>query len=144
MREKIREIIAWILENGEEDDLDPGSLFDRLEEIGYSSDDIRQALSLLDVESIVLENPSGREFSPSSRILSSTEKSMLDLDAQGWLLSMRSTGSISETQLSLIIETAGIELAGPVSLSQIMEIASRYTGMTSSSGGAGADAGRIN
>ncbi len=144
MREKVREIITWILENGDEESSDTGSIFERLEEMGYSSDEIGQALSLLEVESIVLENLSGPGKRPSSRIFSSAERNMLDIDAQGWLLAMRSSGAISETQLSLIIETAGIEDDGPVSLSRIIEIASIYTDGRPDGSSAEAEAGTIN
>ena len=65
-------------------------------------------------------------FDSGTRILSASERGLLSLEAQGWLLWLRGTGWISETQLSLIIESAGLEFRPPASLEEVMEIAQRY------------------
>ncbi|MCK4549640.1 MAG: hypothetical protein KAU49_05705, partial [Candidatus Krumholzibacteria bacterium] len=65
-------------------------------------------------------------FEGGTRVLSTAERSMLSIEAQGWLLWLRSAGWISETHLSLIIESAGLEFRPPASLEEVMEVALRY------------------
>ncbi len=124
--ERIREIISWIIENEPEDHYDPGTLYARLENMGYSPEEIRQAMLLLDTDSVRGGIIADDGFDRGTRILSSMERGMLSLEAQGWLLWLRSTGWISEIHLSLIIESAGLEYRPPASLEEVMEIALRY------------------
>jgi len=124
--ERIREIISWIMDNDQDDPYDPGALYNRLEDMGYSSEEIRQAMLLLDADSSVSGMFADDGFERGTRILSSGERSLLSLDAQGWLLWLRSGGYISETHLSLIIESAGLEFRPPASLEEVMEVALRY------------------
>ena len=124
--ERIREIIYWIMDNEQEDLYDPGTLYTRLEDMGYSSEEIRQAILLLDADSIRGGLLADDRFEKGTRILSAMERNMLNLEAQGWLLWLRSTGWISEIHLSLIIESAGLEIRAPASLEEVMEIALRY------------------
>ena len=124
--DRIREIISWIIDNDTEDPYDPGNVYARLENMGYSSEEIRQAILLLDADSVRGGILADDGFDRGTRILSMMERGMLSLDAQGWLLWLRSTGWISETHLCLIIESAGLEYRAPASLEEVMEIALRY------------------
>ncbi len=124
--DRIRKIISWIIDNDPEDPYDSGTVYTRLENMGYSSEEIRQAMLLLDADSVRGGMLADDGFEKGTRILSVMERSMLSLDAQGWLLWLRSTGWISETQLCLIIESAGFEYRPPASLEEVMEIALRY------------------
>jgi uncharacterized protein Smg (DUF494 family) len=124
--ERIREIISWIMDNEPEEAYDPGALYTRLEDMGYSSEEIRQAMLLLDADSYENGIFADDGFERGTRILSSGERVLLSLDAQGWLLWLRSGGYVSETQLSLIIESAGLEFRPPASLEEVREVALRY------------------
>ncbi len=124
--ERIREIISWIMDNAPGDPYDPGNIYTRLEDMGYSSEEIRQAVLLLDADSLRGGLLADDGFDRGTRILSSMERNMLSLEAQGWLLWLRSTGWISETHLCLIIESAGLEYRASASLEEVMEIALRY------------------
>ncbi len=124
--ERIREIISWLIDNEPDDLYDPGAMYIRLEDMGYSQEEIRQAMLLLDADSVrggILANDG---FEGGTRVLSSVERNMLSLKAQGWLLWLRSGGWISETHMSLIIESAGMEFRPPASLEEVMEVALRY------------------
>ncbi|HER43389.1 MAG TPA: DUF494 family protein [Candidatus Eisenbacteria bacterium] len=124
--ERIREIISLIMDNDQEDAYDSGNIYTRLEDMGYSSEEIRRAMLLLDVDSVKGGILAEEGFGTGTRILSPAERSMLSLEAQGWLLWLRSAGWISETHMSLIIESAGLEFRAPASLEEVMEIAFRY------------------
>jgi uncharacterized protein Smg (DUF494 family) len=124
--DRIREIISWIIDNEQEELYDPGALYTRLEDMGYSSEEIRRAIQLLDADSVRGEFLAEDGFETGTRVLSAGERGMLSLEAQGWLLWLRSAGWISETHLSLIIESAGLEFRPPASLEEVMEIAHRY------------------
>ncbi len=124
--ERIREIISWIIDNEQDDPYDSGNLYTRLEDMGYSYEEIRRAMLLLDADSVKGGILAGDGFGAGTRVLSPAERSMLSLEAQGWLLWLRSAGWISETHMSLIIESAGLEFRAPASLEEVMEIAYRY------------------
>ena len=124
--ERIREIISWIIDNEPDDPYDPGTMYTRLEDMGYSQDEIRQAMLLLDADSVRGGILADDGFEGGTRVLSAAERSMLSLEAQGWLLWLRSAGWISETHLSLIIESAGLEFRPPASLEEVVEVALRY------------------
>ena len=124
--DRIRKIISWIIDNDTEEPYNPGNVYARLENMGYSPEEIRQAMLLLDADSVRCGMFADNGFDRATRILSVMEKGMLSLDAQGWLLWLRSTGWISETHLCLIIESAGFEYRAPASLEEVMEIALRY------------------
>jgi uncharacterized protein Smg (DUF494 family) len=138
--ERIREIIYWIMDNESEDHSDPGTLHSRLLNMGYSAEEIRQALLLLDADSLrggILDDTG---FDRGTRVLSAIERSILSLEAQGWLLWQRSSGWISETHMTLIIESAALEHLAPVALDDVKEIALRY--VPSLPGGDEEDEGR--
>jgi uncharacterized protein Smg (DUF494 family) len=124
--ERIREIISWIIDNEPDEAFDPGTVYTRLEDMGYSSEEIRRAMLLLDADSVRSGIDFDDGFDRGTRVLSAIERSMLSLEAQGWLLWLKSTGWISETHLSLIIESAGLEYRTPVGLDDVMEITRRY------------------
>ena len=124
--ERIREIISWIIDNEPDEPFDPGSMYTRLEDMGYSQDEIRQAMLLLDADSVRGGIFADDGFEGGTRVLSAAERSMLSLEAQGWLLWLRSAGWVSETHLSLIIESAGLEFRPPASLEEVVEVALRY------------------
>lgn len=124
--ERIREIISWIIDNEPDDPYDPGAMYTRLEDMGYSPDEIRQAMLLLDADSVRGGILADDGFEGGTRVLSAAERSMLSLEAQGWLLWLRSAGWISETHMSLIIESAGLEFRPPASLEEVVEVALRY------------------
>ena len=124
--DRVKAIISWVMDNEPEDSFDSEDLLSRLEEMGYSSEEIRRAMLLLEVESKGEEILVDDGFVGGTRILSAVERSMLSLDAQGWLLWLRSTGWLSETHLGLIIESAGLEFRSPATLEEVVEIALRY------------------
>lgn len=126
MKERIKEIIAYLMDPESSELKDPSAIHGELEDMGYSHDEIKQALTIMDLEPI-LEN-GGNEYylSTLTRILGQAEKLILSTSAQGYLLKLHHLGWISEAQLSLIIENASIECSPPVSIVEIKEIASRY------------------
>ena len=81
---------------------------------------------LLDADSVRGGILSDDGFEGGTRVLSAVERSMLSLDAQGWLLWLRSAGWLSETHLSLIIESAGLEFRPPATLEEVKVVALRY------------------
>jgi uncharacterized protein Smg (DUF494 family) len=130
MKQRIREIISWIIENGNEELFEQGAIISALEDLGYSGEEIEQAFSLLDVDSpIDIEGPDGG-FAIANRVFSGIERSLLCVDAQGWLLWMHRTGRLGANQLNFVIESAGIECSAPATLAEVMEIASRYVPVT--------------
>lgn len=126
MSERVREIISWIIHNDHDQTPEPENLVSTLENLGYDSDEIEQALDLLDIDSPPSGAASDGGFVIRSRVLGDLERGMLDLDAQAWLLWMYGTGRLSEIQLSYVIDSAGIECRTPATLGEIMNIASRY------------------
>ncbi len=124
--ERIREIISWIIDNEPEEAYDPRVLHTRLKDMGYSTEEIRRAMLLLDADSARGGIFADDGFEGGTRVLSADERNLLNLDAQGWLLWLRSAGWISETHLSLIIESAGLEFRPPATLEEVMDIAIRY------------------
>ncbi len=124
---RIKEIIAYIMdmENGVIDD--PAGMHSDLENLGYSAEEINHALNMLefpDPEEDIFLEPSA--YVTNNRILGEAEKMILTMKAQGFLIRLKSTGWLTEAQLGLVIENAGLEYSTPVSLDEIMEITSRY------------------
>jgi uncharacterized protein Smg (DUF494 family) len=124
--DRIREIISWIIDNDTEESHDLGSMHTRLLDMGYSREEIDRAMLLIEADSARGGIFADEGFNRATRVLSAAEKSILSLEAQGWLLWMRGTGSISETHLSMIIESAGLECSTPASLDDVTEITQRY------------------
>ncbi|MDD3643437.1 MAG: DUF494 family protein [Candidatus Krumholzibacteria bacterium] len=126
MKQRVREIISWIIENGSEELFEQGAIIAVLEDLGYSGEEIDQAFSLLDVDSPVDLDGCAGGFAIANRVFSGIEQNLLRVDAQGWLLWMHRSGRLSQNQLNLVIESAGIECHTPATIDEIMEIASRY------------------
>jgi uncharacterized protein Smg (DUF494 family) len=126
MREKIREIIDYIMDLDPGDLGDPSLVQDELEEMGYTLFEIRQAFRMLDFGSDVTDRAPTNAVCSGSRVLSDFEKHILSIPAQGYLLSLHRLGWISEMQLSSIIDNATLDYTPPVSLEEVRELASRF------------------
>ena len=105
---------------------DPAALYHELEEMGYTYEEIDQALDMLDYDPAAGSRLEATVMGDRNRILGEAEKSILSIQAQGYLLSMLGTGYISESQLSAILDNATLEYSPPLSLYEIREIAARY------------------
>ena len=81
---------------------------------------------ILDFEPVQDDFIPGALLHSKNRVLGEGEKLFLTTESQGYLIRLQSTGWLSETQLNLIIENAGMEYPIPVSIREIMEITSRY------------------
>ncbi len=123
MNDRIKQIIAYLIDPESSELKDPAMLDSELEDMGYSLEEIRQAVAMVewDVSRGVEPLREG-----STRILGETEKHILSTAAQGFLLGLHHLGWISEAHLNLIIESAGLEFVPPVSVDEIREITSRY------------------
>jgi uncharacterized protein Smg (DUF494 family) len=126
MSERIKEIIDYIMDLEQVDLKDPAIVQDELEDMGYSRFEIRQAFRMLDFGSDFADQTAVGDQRMGSRVLSDFEKHILSIPAQGYLLSLHKLGWISEMQLSSIIDNAAFELAPPVSLEEVRDLASRF------------------
>lgn len=126
MNERIKQIIAYIMDPDSIELKDPAVLHSELEDLGYSVDEINQAMTMIDTES--LRNGEGiePEIPARARVLGEAERMILSTDAQGYLLRLYRLGWLSEANLSLVIENAGMEYIAPVAVSEVREIATRY------------------
>ena len=124
--ERIKEIIAYLIESRSRGSQDPDVLYEELEKLGYSYEEVTEALRMLEFEPDREAHRSGLDFKSRVRILSESEKLILSTPAQGYLLRLKRLGLLTETKLNLIIENASLEVPPPVSLAEIKEIASRY------------------
>ncbi|MBN1164482.1 MAG: DUF494 family protein [Candidatus Krumholzibacteriota bacterium] len=124
---RIKEIITYLMNFDHDEVSDPYSVWDELEDLGYTGEEIQQARSMLDWdESDDMNTMEPEADSKKSRIFSEEEKLNLATDAQGYLIRLKNTGWLSEAQLSLIIENAGMSYSIPVSREEIMDITARY------------------
>jgi uncharacterized protein Smg (DUF494 family) len=125
MKERIKEIIAYIMDVDYGGEYDLAFLHHELEDLGYSNDEITQAFNILEFSSG--QDDLGRQelFRKTNRILGEGEKILLSTEAQGYLIGLHSTGWLTEAQLSTIIENAGMEYSLPVSLADIIEMTAR-------------------
>ena len=114
MIDKIKEIIAFLIDPEEYGENDYEEVHDTLLGMGYSNEEIQSALRMLAFDR------------PNVRVLSEEERSMLSTAAHGHILMLRRLGWISEVQLSLIIESAALEYTHPISLEEIKDISSRF------------------
>ena len=126
MIERIKEIIAFLMDPDRSDVPDQLDIQDTLTDMGYSSEEIYHAFNMLSFDSDVEDQLVMNDILPGVRVLSEDEKSVLSLDAQGHLLMLQSLGWLSEVQLSLIIETVSMEYSRPVSLDEIKEMSTRF------------------
>ncbi len=126
MKERIREIIEYIIDSKAADTIDPEDINDRLKEMGYSLDEINQAMTILDFGILDEDLESNPHLYTKNRILGEGEKILLSTDAQGYLIRLQSSGWLSEAQLNIIIENAGLEFRAPVSLNEIKELVSGF------------------
>jgi len=125
-KERIKEIIAYLLDQDFSDPMNPEEINRELADMGYAPDEIRQAMSMIDLDHGLEDHRPTQEFLSGTRILGESEKNVLSTDAQGYLLKMLKLRVLTEIQLGLIIESAGLEYMPPVSLDEIKDIASRY------------------
>ena len=126
MSERIKEILEYIMDLEPGDLRDAGLVQDELEDMGYSRFEIRQAFRMLDFATDAGDRSSGADVGAGNRVLSEFEKHVLSISAQGYLLSCRRLGLISEIHLSAIIDNAAYEYAPPASLDEVREVASRF------------------
>jgi uncharacterized protein Smg (DUF494 family) len=126
MSDKIKEIIEYIMDLEPGDLGDPSFVQEDLEEMGYTSFEIRQAFRMLDFGSDATDRGTASQTPAGSRILNEFEKHMLSIPAQGYLLNLHRLGWISEIQLSSIIDNAAFEFIPPVSLEEVRDLASRF------------------
>lgn len=126
MIERIKEIIAFLMDPDRSDIIDRVDIHDTLSSMGYSNEEIHHALELIDFEGDVEDQPAMSRVSEGVRVLSESEKSVLSTDAQGHLLMLQRLGWLSEVQLNLIIESAALEYSRPVSLDEIKEMSTRF------------------
>jgi len=126
MMDRIKEIIAFLIDPDEYSDRDFEEVHDTLLGMGYSDEEIQNALRMLAFDSDIEDRIEPAGLVPNVRVLSEDERSMLSTDAHGHLLMLRRLGWISEVQLSLIIESAALEYTHPISLEEIKDISSRF------------------
>jgi uncharacterized protein Smg (DUF494 family) len=126
MIERIKEIIAFLMDPDWSDVQDQLDIQDTLVDMGYSSEEIHHALNMINFDADFEDQLVMNDILPGVRVLSETEKSVLSLDAQGHLLMLQRLGWLSEVQLSLIIETADLEYSRPVSLDELKEMSIRF------------------
>ena len=125
-KERIKEIIAYLLDQDFNEPMNPEEMNHELERMGYAPDEIRQAMNMIDLEPGLEDHRPKQEFLSGTRILGESEKHVLSTDAQGYLLKMLKLRVLTEIQLGLIIESAGLEFMPPVSLEEIKDITSRF------------------
>lgn len=123
MKERIKQIIAYLIDPESSELKDPAMMSSELENMGYSREEIGQAIAMLEWNIAAGEESF---HAASTRILSENERHILSTAAQGFLLRLHHLGWISEAHLNLIIENAGLEFIPPVSIDEVREIASRY------------------
>ncbi len=126
MIERIKEIIAFLMDPERFDIQDQLDIQDTLADMGYSSEEIHHALDMINFDADVDDQLVMNDILPGVRVLSESEKSVLSLEAQGHLLMLQRLGWLSEVQLSLIIETAALEYSRPVSLVELKEMSIRF------------------
>ncbi len=126
MIERIKEIIAFLMDPDRSDAQDQLDIQDTLADMGYSSEEIHHALKMIDFDEDIEDQLIMNDILPSVRVLSEAEKSVLSLEAQGHLLMLQRLGWLGEVQLSLIIETASMEYSRPVSLEELKEMSARF------------------
>jgi len=126
MSTRIKEIIDYIMDCEPADLKDPSLVQERLEDMGYSRLEIRQAFVMLDFGFDVADRAAAGDTRVGSRVLSEYEKRTLSIPAQGYLLSLHRLGWITEMQLSAIIDNSAFEFTPPASLEEVRELASRF------------------
>jgi uncharacterized protein Smg (DUF494 family) len=105
---------------------DPSILHGELEDMGYSREEISQALNMMDLEPAAESQAFTTGWIASLRVLGEPEKLVLSTGAQGHLIKLHQLGWLTEGQLNLIIENASMEYDPPVSIDEIKEIIARY------------------
>jgi uncharacterized protein Smg (DUF494 family) len=126
MIDKIKEIIAFLIDPEEYGDHEFEEVHDTLLGMGYSDEEIQSALRMLAFDRDVEDRVEHAGLVSNVRVLSEEERTMLSTAAHGHLLMLRRLGWISEVQLSLIIESAALEYSHPISLEEIKDISSRF------------------
>ena len=126
MKERIKEIITYIMDLRTGDPFDVAFMYDELEDMGYSSDEIDQAFTILDFEGETGDVESSSFVHTKNRVLGEGEKIILSVEAQGYLIRLQTSGWLSEVQLSLVIENAAIDFRAPISVNEIIELTARY------------------
>ena len=126
MKERIKEIITYIMDLRTGDPFDLAFMYDELEDLGYSSDEIDQAFTILDFDSEAGDIDSPSFVHTKNRVLGEGEKIVLSIEAQGYLIRLQTSGWLTEVQLSLIIENAAIDYRVPISVNEIIELTARY------------------
>lgn len=126
MIDRIKEIIAFLIDPEEHADHEFEEVHDTLLGMGYSDEEIQNALRMLTFDRDVEDRVEHEGLVPNVRVLSEDERSMLSTAAHGHILMLRRLGWISEVQLSLIIESAALEYSHPISLEEIKDISSRF------------------
>ena len=126
MIERIKEIIAFLMDPDRPELTGQMDIQDTLTDMGYSNEEIYHALNMMNFDSDVEDQLILSDILPGVRVLSESEKSILSLDAQGHLLMLLRLGWLNEIQFNLIIETAAMEYSTPVSIDEIREMSKRF------------------
>jgi uncharacterized protein Smg (DUF494 family) len=126
MIERVKEIIAFLMDPDSSELNERGEIHAALIDMGYSNDEIRSAMRMLNFDNDIEDTDMSFDIVPGVRVLSESEKFVLSTQAQGHLLMLQRLGWLSEVQLNLIIENASLEYSHPISLEEIKEIISRY------------------
>jgi len=126
MNERIKEIIEHLMNPKSIDTGDQTVVNKELEDMGYSQDEIRKARKIAATVPPPATWSSMPDENAHTRILGESEKLLLSTQAQGYLINLHHMGWISEAQLSLIIENAGLELTPPATIDEIKDLTLRY------------------
>jgi uncharacterized protein Smg (DUF494 family) len=126
INDRIKRIIEYLMDFEVSDFKDPALLHSELEDMGYSYEEISQALNMLDLEPATEDHGYPSDGNARPRVLGEPEKLILSTEAQGHLIKLHQLGWLTETQLNLIIENASMEYNPPVSIDEIKEIIGRY------------------
>lgn len=127
MKERIQQILDYLIDPDSKELRDPSVLRSELEKMGYSNDEINRALNMLNNEDGYNNMGFKQIRRTKTRIFCEMEKTILTVSAQGYLIELYRLGWLSEAQLALILEGAIMEYSTPVSLEDIKQIALKYT-----------------
>src|SRR5210317_510815 len=109
MKENVIDVLMYILQNASTDDeaLQQGqeSLKSMLLDAGFASVEINEAFRWLDdLGSQISDQPPVQKDSLSIRHFSDTEKSLLDIECQNYLLGLANSGILSSNSFELVVD----------------------------------------
>ncbi len=127
MKERIKEIMEYLIDPDSNELRDPSVLRVELERMGYSRAEITRAFSMLRDEEGYADTNLNSTGRVNNRVFCEVEKAILSVAAQGYLIKLYRLGWLSEAQLAVILEGALMEYTTPVSLEDIKSLAVKYT-----------------